>query len=59
MKEEISTCKEHKLVNDRMLHTIQRGHWYGIVLDLHAPAENKRDIPTKNSFYEELEHLFY
>jgi hypothetical protein len=27
-----------------MLYTIQRGHWYGIVLDSDAPAENKHDI---------------
>lgn len=31
-------------MNARMLYTIQRGHWYSIVLDVHAAAESKHDI---------------
>jgi hypothetical protein len=40
----LSPVKSIEFVNDRMLYTIQRGHWYGIVLDVHAPAENKHDV---------------
>jgi hypothetical protein len=34
-----------------------RGHWYGIVLNIHAPTEDKID-DVKDSFYKELEYVF-
>jgi hypothetical protein len=33
-----------------------KGHWCDIVLNVHAPTEDKDDI--KDSFYEELEQVF-
>jgi len=39
-------------------HIILRGRWFNtIVLNLHAPKENKCNI-SKESFYEELEQVF-
>jgi hypothetical protein len=40
-----------------MLWIILRGYWCDIVLDVHAPAEDKID-DIKDSFYEELECVF-
>jgi hypothetical protein len=40
-----------------MLHIILRGRWCHIVLNVHAPTEDKTD-DVKDSFYEELERLF-
>jgi hypothetical protein len=34
-----------------------KGRWYDIVLNAHAPAEDKDDV-IKDSFYEELEQVF-
>ena len=35
-----------------------RGRWYNIiVLNVHSPSEEKSD-DSKDSFYEELEHVF-
>jgi hypothetical protein len=39
-----------------MSYIILRGHWCDIVLNVHAPTENKVDM--KDSFYEELERVF-
>jgi hypothetical protein len=40
-----------------MLYIIPRGRWcHIIVLDVHAPTEDKIDI--KDRFYKELEHIF-
>jgi hypothetical protein len=47
-----------ELISDRMLYTTLRGHWCDIiVLNVHAPTEVKSDN-TKDSFREELEHVF-
>ena len=35
-----------------------RGHWCNIVLNVPAPSEEKND-DSKDSFYEELEQVFY
>jgi hypothetical protein len=45
------------LVGDFDAKVILRGHWYYIVLNVHAPTEDKCDY-TKDSFYEEQEHVF-
>jgi hypothetical protein len=37
---------------------VLRGRWYNIVFNVHAPSENKSD-DSKDSFYEELEQIFY
>jgi hypothetical protein len=34
-----------------------RGRWCNIVLNVHAPSEDKSD-DSKDSFYEELEQIF-
>jgi hypothetical protein len=41
-----------------MSYIILTGHWCDIVLNVHAPTEDKTN-DTKDSFYKELEHLFY
>ena len=47
------------VVSDRMSYIVLRGHWCNsIVLNVHAPSEEKSD-DLKDSFYEELEQVFY
>jgi len=41
---------------DRMSHITLKDRWYDIVLNVHAPTEDKDDI--KDSFYKELEQIF-
>jgi hypothetical protein len=54
----ISAVKKVEFVSDRMSYTILRGHWcHIIVLNIHPPTEDKTD-DVKDSFYEELEHVF-
>jgi hypothetical protein len=54
----ISAVKSVEFVSDRMLYIILRGHWFHIIiLNVHAPTEDKTD-DVKDSFYEELEHVF-
>jgi hypothetical protein len=54
----ISAVKRVEFVSDRMSYIILRGHWcHIIVLNVHAPTEDKAD-DVKDSFYEELEHVF-
>jgi exonuclease III len=54
----ISAVKRVEFVNDRMSYIILRGSWFHIiVLNVHAPTEDKTD-DVKDSFYEELEHIF-
>ena len=38
-------------------HIVLRGHWCNIVLNVHAPNEEKSDN-SKDSFYKELEQVF-
>jgi exonuclease III len=46
-----------EFVSDRMSYITLKGRWCDIiVLNVHAPTENKDDI--KDSFYEELEEVF-
>jgi exonuclease III len=54
----ISAVKRVECVSDRMSYIILRGLWcHVIVLNVHAPTEDKTD-DVKDSFYEELEHVF-
>jgi hypothetical protein len=49
----ISAVKRVEFVNDRVSYIILRGRWFHIiVLNVHAPTENKTD-DVKDSFYEE------
>ena len=42
-----------------MSYIVLRGRWCNIiVLNVHAPSEEEND-DSKNSFYEELEQIFY
>jgi hypothetical protein len=53
-----STVNITQYVYDRISYVILRGCWYDItVLNIHAPREDKTN-DIKNSFYEELEHVF-
>jgi hypothetical protein len=55
----ISAVKRVEFVSDRMSYIVLRGRWcHIIVLNVHAPTEDKTD-DVKDSFYEELEHVFY
>jgi hypothetical protein len=54
----ISAVKRAECFSDRMSYIILRGHWCDIiVLNVHAPMEDKID-DMKDSFYEELDHVF-
>jgi hypothetical protein len=54
----ISAAKRVEFVSDRMSYIILRGRLcHIIVLNVHAPTEDKTD-DVKDSFYEELEHVF-
>jgi hypothetical protein len=54
----ISAVKRVEFVSDRMSYIILRGRWcHIIVLNVHTPIEDKTD-DVKDSFYEELEHVF-
>jgi hypothetical protein len=50
----ISAVKRVEFVSDRMSYIIK---CHIIVLNVHAPTEDKSD-DVKDSFYEELEHVF-
>jgi hypothetical protein len=39
----ISAVKRFESVSDRMSYVIPRGHWYHMVLNVHAPTEYKTD----------------
>jgi hypothetical protein len=57
-KRNISAFKRDGFVSVRMSYIILRGRWcHIIVLNVHAPTEDKTD-GTKDSFFEELEHVF-
>jgi hypothetical protein len=53
----ISAVKRVEFVSDRMSYIMLRGRWCHIVLNVHAPTEDKTD-EVKDSFYEELERVF-
>jgi hypothetical protein len=42
---------------DRISHVILRSCWYDIVLNIHAPTEDKT-YDTKGSFYDKLKCVF-
>jgi exonuclease III len=54
----ISAVIRVEFVSDRMSYITLKGRWCDIVLSVHAPAEDKYD-DIKDSFYEELEQVFY
>jgi hypothetical protein len=53
----ISAVKRVEFVCDRMSYIILRGRWCDIVLNVHAPTEDKSD-DVKDRFYEGLEQVF-
>jgi exonuclease III len=54
----ILAVKRVEFVSDRMYITL-KGRWCDIiVLNVHAPTEDKDDDDKKDSFYEALEHIF-
>ena len=55
----VSAVKRVEFVSDRVLYIVLRGRWCNIiVLNVHEPSEEKSD-DSKDSFYEELEQVFY
>jgi hypothetical protein len=53
----ISTVERVEFVSDRMSYITLKGHWCDIILNVHAPTEDK-DKDIKDSFYKELEQVF-
>jgi len=53
----VSVVMRVEFVSDRMSHTVLRGRWCNVVKE-HAPSEEK-SYDSKDSFYEELEQVFY
>ena len=54
-----SAVKRVEFVSDRMSYIVLRGRWCNvIVLNVHAPSEEKSDN-SKDSFYKELEQVFF
>ena len=55
----VSAVKRAEFVSDRVSYIVLRGRWCNInVLNVHVPSEEKSD-DSKDSFYEELEQVFY
>ena len=52
-----SAVKRVEFVSDRVSYIVLRGRWCNIVLNVHAPSEEKSD-ESKDSFNEELEQVF-
>jgi hypothetical protein len=53
-----TASKRVEFINDKMLSYVTlSGHGYGIVLNVHAPTEDK-SVHVKDSLYEKLEHIF-
>jgi hypothetical protein len=46
-----------EFISDRMFYIILRSHWCNIILNVHAPCEDRSD-DIKDSVYEELRCLF-
>jgi hypothetical protein len=53
----MSAVNRVAFVSDRMSYIILRDGWCNIILNVHAPTEDKID-DIKERFYEELEHVF-
>jgi hypothetical protein len=57
-KKIIGAVEKVEFIIDRLSYIILRGCWcYIIVMNVHAPTEDKTD-DVKDSFYEEMEHVF-
>jgi hypothetical protein len=55
----VSAVKRAECVRDRMSYIVLTGRWCNvIVLTAHAPSE-ETSADSKDSFYEELEQVFY
>ena len=54
----LSAVKRVEFISDRMSYIILRGCWCNIVLSSHVPTE-ENSVDSKDSFYEELEQIFY
>jgi len=53
----VSAVKRVEFVSDRLSYKVLRGRWRNIILvNVHAPCEEKSE-GSKDSFYEELEHV--
>jgi hypothetical protein len=52
----MSAVKRVEFVSDRMSYITLRGWWFHIVLNVHAPTEDKID-DVKDNVYEELEGI--
>jgi hypothetical protein len=53
----ISPVKRVEFVSDSMSDITLKGHWCDIVLNVHAPTDDK-DYDLKNNFRKELEQVF-
>ena len=53
----VSAVKRVEFVSNRVSYIVLRGRWCNIVLNVHAPSEEKSN-ESKDSFYEELEQVF-
>ena len=53
----LSAVKTVQFVSDRVSYIVLRGCWCNIVLNVHAPSEEKSD-DSKDRFYEELGQVF-
>jgi hypothetical protein len=53
----ISPVERVEFVSDRLSYITLKGHWCDIVLNVHAPNEDKDDV-INDSVYEELEDVF-
>jgi len=55
----LSAVKRVQFVSDRVSYIVLRGRWCNIIVpNVHAPSEENSD-DSKDSFYEELEQVFF
>ena len=52
------SSKRLQIVSDRASNIVLRGRLCNIILNVHAPSEEKSDDSTE-SFYEELKQVFF
>ena len=50
----VQSFKRAEFVSDRVSYVVLRGRWCNIVLNVHAPSDEKSG-DSNDSFYEELE----
>ena len=54
----VSAVNRADFVSDRMLYKVLRGRWCNIiVLNVHAPSEEKNDYSKDSSYEEVLDHF--